>query len=75
MRDFIFVVFDYDKSNKKENVFVQSQFNELKTSNKFDVDNFNDEELSNFFTKLLNNLNNSWKEIQILAPKKNYDII
>ena len=26
-------------------------------------------------TKLLNNLNNSWKEIQILAPKKNTTIL
>ena len=70
VRDFIFVLFDYDKLDKKENVFVQSQFNELKTSNKFSVDNFNQEEISNFFIKLLNILNNSWKEIQILAPQK-----
>ena len=75
VRDFIFVVFDYDKSSKKENVFVQSQFNELKISNKFDVENFNEEKLSNFFDKLIKNLNNSWKEIQILTPKKNTTIL
>ncbi len=75
VRDFIFVLFDYDNSSKTENVFVQSQFNELKTSQKFDIKDFNDEELSNFFEKLLNNLNNSWKEIQILAPQKNTTII
>ena len=75
VRDFIFVLFDYDKSSKKENVFVQSQFNELKTSNKFDIENFNEEALSNFFKELLNILNNSWKEIQILAPQKNTKIL
>ena len=75
VRDFIFVLFDYDKSSKKENVFVQSQFNELKTSNKFNIENFNEETLSNFFKELLNILNNSWKEIQILAPQKNTKIL
>tara|TARA_B100000963_G_C22582951_1_gene651719 strand:- start:520 stop:1554 length:1035 start_codon:yes stop_codon:yes gene_type:complete len=75
VRDFIFILFDYDKSTKKENVFVQSQFNELKTSKKFDLENFNEKELTNFFERLLNNLNNSWKEVQILAPQKNTNIL
>ena len=75
VRDFIFILFDLDKSNKKENIFVQSQFNELKTSKRFNLDNYNQKELNNFFKKLLNNLNNSWKEIQILAPKKNTIIL
>ena len=71
VRDYIFILFDLDKLDNKDNVFVQSQFNELKTSKRYDLTNFNKEELSIFFPKLLNNLNNSWKEIQILAPKKN----
>ena len=75
VRDFVFILFDLDKSSKKENIFVQSQFNELKTSRRFDLDNFNQEELNNFFVKLLNNLNNSWKEIQILSPNKNTTIL
>ena len=75
VRDFIFVLFDYDNSSKKGNVYVQSQFNELKTSKKFDLEKFNEDELSNFFEKLLNSLNNSWKEIQILAPQENTSIL
>ena len=75
VRDFIFILFDLDKSSKKDNIFVQSQFNELKTSKKFNFNNFNQEELNNFFDKLLQNLSNSWKEIQILSPKKNTTIL
>ena len=75
VRDFIFILFDFDNNSKKENVFVQSQFNELKTSKKFDLENFDEKELNNFFEKLLNSLNNSWKEIQILNPQKNTTIL
>ena len=32
VRDFIFILFDRDKINNKENIFVKFQFNELKTS-------------------------------------------
>ena len=39
------------------------------------MESFNEEALNIFFKKLLNNLNNSWKEIQILAPQKNTTIL
>ena len=75
VRDYIFILFDLDELSGKENVFVQSQFNELKTSNKFDLIDNSPQELNIFFEKLMINLNNSWKEIQILSPKKNTDIV
>tara|TARA_B100000963_G_scaffold360579_1_gene391972 strand:- start:4373 stop:5407 length:1035 start_codon:yes stop_codon:yes gene_type:complete len=75
IRDYIFILFDLDKTINKENVFVKFQFNELKTSNRYDLANFNQKEFNIFFEKLLKNLNNSWKEIQILAPKKNTDFL
>lgn len=75
VRDFIFILFDFDNTSKKENVYVQSQFNELKTSKKFDLENFDEKELNNIFEKILNSLNNSWKEIQILNPQKKTTIL
>ena len=59
VRDYIFILFDLDELSGKENVFVQSQFNELKTSNKFDLIDNSPQELNVFFEKLLINLNNS----------------
>ncbi len=70
VRDYIFILFDSDSLNKKENVFVKSQFNELKTSKKYDLADFNQINLNLFFEKVSYDLNNSWKEIQILAPAK-----
>ena len=75
VRDYIFILFDLDELSGKENVFVQSQFNELKTSNKFNLIDNSPQELNAFFEKLMIDLNNSWKEIQILSPKKNTDIV
>ena len=74
VRDFIFILFDRDKINNKENIFVKFQFNELKTSKKFSIINFSQNKLNIFFEELIISLNNSWKEIQILSPQKNYAI-
>lgn len=71
IRDFIFILFDYDLANKKENVFVRSQFNELKITKKYSLEKLNEITIEDFFNTLLINLNNSWKEIQILSPLKN----
>jgi hypothetical protein len=71
VRDFIFILFDYDIAGEKENVFVRSQFNELKSSSKFSINSFDNLEVDKFYEKLAKDLNNTWKEIQILSPKKN----
>jgi len=73
--DFIFIIFDYDTNNEKENVFVKYKFNNLKFSKKFKLKTLNNNEISNFTKKLVIKLNNSWKEIQILAPVKNNSVI
>ena len=70
VRDFIFVLFDYDIAGKKENVFVRSQFNELKSSTRFSINSFDNLEVDKFYEKLVKDLNNTWKEIQILSPQK-----
>ena len=75
VKDYIFILFDLDNFNKKENVFVKSQFNELKVTKKFDLTNFNQKDLNIFFKKLIYDLNNSWKEIQILASSKKISIL
>ncbi len=74
-RDYIFILFDFDSNKDKENVFVRSQFSELKFSNKYVLKMFNEVELIGFFKKLSKDLNNTWKEIQILSPVKNKNII
>ena len=52
VRDFIFILFDQDKINNKENIFVKFQFNELKTSKKFSIINFSQNKLNIFLRNL-----------------------
>lgn len=77
VRDFIFIVLDHDldKDKEKENVFVKYQFNELKFSNKFRLKEFNQTNIDDLFDNLIIELNNSWKEIQILSPLKNNNFV
>ena len=75
VRDFIFIVLDQDLDKEKENVFVKYQFNELKFSNKFKLKEFNQTNIDELFDKLILELNNSWKEIQILSPLKNNNFV
>jgi len=71
VRDYIFILFDYDLSNQVDNVFVRYQFNELKFFQKYTLKSFSKNEINTFLEKIREELNNSWKEIQILSPKKN----
>ena len=71
VRDFIFIVFDHDLNKEKDNIFLKYQFNELKFSKKFQLKDFDENSIQNLFDKLIYELNNSWKEIQILSPLKN----
>jgi len=75
VRDFIFIVLDHDLDKEKENVFVKYQFNELKFSNKFKLKEFNQTNIDDLFSKLIIELNSSWKEIQILSPLKNNNFV
>ena len=75
VRDFIFIVLDQDLDKEKENVFVKYQFNELKFSNKFKLKEFDQTSIDELFDKLILELNNSWKEIQILSPLKNNNFV
>ena len=75
VRDFIFIVFDHDLNKEKDNIFVKYQFNELKFSNKFQLKYFDENSIQNLFNKLILELNNSWKEIQVLSPSKNNSFV
>src|SRR6056300_1472963 len=71
VRDYIFILFDHDLSNQVDNAFVRYQFNELKFFQKYTLKSFSKSEINTFLEKIREELNNSWKEIQILSPKKN----
>jgi len=75
VRDFIFIVFDHDLNKEKDNIFLKYQFNELKFSKKFQLKDFDENSIQYLFDKLIYELNNSWKEIQILSPLKNNSFI
>ena len=75
VRDFVFIVFDHDLNKEKDNIFVKYQFSELKFSNKFQLKDFDENSIQNLFNKLILELNNAWKEIQILSPSKNNSFV
>ena len=75
VRDFIFIVFDHDLNKEKDNIFVKYQFSELKFSKKFQLKDFDENSIQYLFDKLIYELNNSWKEIQILSPLKNNSFV
>lgn len=69
VRDFAFLVIDHD-ALEKENIFLRYQFNELKFTTKKRVKKLQNLNFKDEFLDLKKLLNYSWKEIQILSPKK-----
>src|SRR6056300_57829 len=59
VRDYIFILFDYDLSNQVDNAFVRYQFNELKFFQKYTLKSFSKSEINTFLEKIREELNNS----------------
>ncbi len=69
LSSYLLVFIDYDKKN--DNVFIKFSSNQIKFLKKYNLDSkISDTSYLSLFTKIKDDVDFAWKELQILSPKK-----
>ncbi len=72
LNDYLFLVIDEDR--QADNLYIKYSFNNLKFNKKYTLKTFQESSIKDIFKTIQNDLGFTWKEIQILTPKKQNEI-